>query len=66
MKSMGRTPERTGSGNDWKTIGTLLPYLWPRESLELRARVVLALMLLAAAKGINVVVPYSTSSPSTP
>ena len=57
MKSMGRTPERTGSGNDWKTIGTLLPYLWPRESLELRARVVLALMLLAAAKGINVVVP---------
>ena len=57
MKSMGRTPERTGSGNDWQTIGTLLPYLWPRESLELRARVVLALILLAAAKGINVVVP---------
>ena len=57
MKSMGRTPQRTGSGNDWKTIGTLLPYLWPRDSLELRSRVVLALALLAAAKGVNVVVP---------
>ena len=57
MKSFGRVPERTGPGNDWKTIGTLLPYLWPRDSLELRARVVLALVLLATAKGINVVVP---------
>ena len=57
MKSFGRVPDRTGPSNDWKTIGALLPYLWPRDSLELRARVVLALMLLAAAKGINVVVP---------
>jgi len=57
MKSFGKVPERTGSRNDWQTIGTLLPYLWPRESLELRTRVVLALILLAAAKAINVVVP---------
>ena len=53
MKSMGRTPERTGSGNDWKTIGTLLPYLGPRDSLELRARVVLALVLPAVAKAFS-------------
>jgi ATP-binding cassette subfamily B protein len=38
--------------NDWKTIRTLLPYLW-----EFRWRVVLALSLLFLAKLANVAVP---------
>ncbi|HVS26702.1 MAG TPA: ABC transporter ATP-binding protein/permease [Burkholderiales bacterium] len=38
--------------NDWKTIGTLLPYL-----LEFKGRVVLALSLLICAKLANVTVP---------
>lgn len=38
--------------NDWKTIRTLLPYLW-----EFRGRVVLALVLLVSAKFANVAVP---------
>ncbi|OGI41281.1 MAG: metal ABC transporter permease [Candidatus Muproteobacteria bacterium RBG_16_62_13] len=38
--------------NDWKTIGTLLPYLW-----EYRGRVLLALGLLVLAKLANVTVP---------
>jgi len=38
--------------NDWKTIRTVLPYLW-----EFRGRVALALALLISAKLANVAVP---------
>ena len=39
------------------TLLSLLPYLWPRQQPELRLRVVVAMVLLAAAKGATVVVP---------
>ncbi|HLF58345.1 MAG TPA: ABC transporter ATP-binding protein/permease [Alphaproteobacteria bacterium] len=42
---------------DLRAIRTLLPYLWPRGSFELRARVVLAMTLLVLAKVANVYVP---------
>jgi len=45
----GPAPSRQ---NDWKTIQTLLPYLW-----EYRGRVALAMAFLAAAKMANVGVP---------
>ncbi|HYA39165.1 MAG TPA: ABC transporter ATP-binding protein/permease [Candidatus Methylomirabilis sp.] len=45
----GKPPSRQ---NDWKTIKSLLPYLW-----EFRGRVVLALVFLAAAKVATVSVP---------
>ncbi len=51
-----RTPD-TGPRNDWRTIRTLAPYLWPPGEPGLRARVVAAMVFLAAAKGINVGVP---------
>lgn len=38
--------------NDWKTIRSLLPYLW-----EFKGRVLIALMLLLLAKLANVSVP---------
>ncbi len=38
--------------NDWKTISTLLPYLW-----EFKGRVVVAIILLLAAKVASVAVP---------
>ena len=38
--------------NDWKTIRTLLPYLW-----EFKARVAIAMVLLLLAKVANVYVP---------
>jgi ATP-binding cassette subfamily B protein len=50
-------PQRTGPRNDWKTLKTLLPYLWPENARDLRIRVVIALLFLAAAKGLNVSVP---------
>lgn len=40
-----------------RTIRTLLPYLWPRGSLEMRGRVVLAVLLLVGAKVANIYVP---------
>jgi ATP-binding cassette, subfamily B, heavy metal transporter len=55
------TPKRkepTRRRNDIETIRTLLPYLWPRDSLELRIRVAAAIVLLVAAKAVNVAVPW--------
>ena len=40
-----------------RAVKGLGPYLWPRDSIELRARVVLALALLIAGKLVNITVP---------
>ncbi len=42
---------------DIRTVGMLLPYLWPAGETALRARVVIALVLLVLAKLTNVSVP---------
>src|SRR3954464_8762616 len=47
--------ERLGEG--LRALRGLAPYLWPRESLELRMRVVLALVLLIAGKLVNITIP---------
>jgi len=49
VRHYGSPPSRR---NDWKTIKSLLPYVW-----EYRARVGLALLFLAAAKTATVSVP---------
>ncbi len=41
----------------WQTIVSLLPYLWPRGNLTARARVVVAMACLVAAKLATVYVP---------
>jgi ABC-type transport system involved in Fe-S cluster assembly fused permease/ATPase subunit len=46
-----------GPAADWSTLRTLFPYLWPPGEPELRLRVVLALILLVAAKGVGVGIP---------
>jgi ATP-binding cassette subfamily B protein len=44
---------------DWPRVrSVILPFLWPRDSAGLRARVVVALLLLIAAKLITVQVPF--------
>jgi ATP-binding cassette subfamily B protein len=43
--------------NQAKTLRRLLPYLWPRGRLDLRLRVLLAVLLLIVAKLANVYVP---------
>ena len=59
MVSLDREPRvRAGAERSHlHTIRTLLPYLWPRGSLEMRGRVVLAVLLLVGAKVANVYVP---------
>ncbi|ARJ64267.1 metal ABC transporter permease [Magnetospirillum sp. ME-1] len=46
-----------GPAADWTTLRTLFPYLWPPGEPELRLRVVAAMILLVAAKGVGVGVP---------
>jgi len=50
-------PKPNGPRKDWNTLKTLLPYLWPQNASGLRVRVVIALLFLSAAKGMNVSVP---------
>jgi len=57
MSRHRRVPEPDAPRGDLGTIATLLPYLWPAGEPGLRIRVVLAVALLVAAKGVNVVVP---------
>src|SRR5215213_3037503 len=47
--------ERLGEG--LRALKGLGPYLWPRDSLELRVRVVAALVLLVAGKLVNITIP---------
>lgn len=42
----------------FRVLRELSKYLWPKDRFDLRVRVVLAMLALAAGKGVNVVVPY--------
>jgi ATP-binding cassette subfamily B protein len=44
--------------DELRALKSLAPYLWPRDSFELRARVVLALGFLLAGKLVNIYVPF--------
>ena len=64
---MARNPRRTdtdprpdtkpAAGFEWQTLKTLSHYLWPAGQLEMKTRVVIALVFLALAKIANVYVP---------
>ncbi len=56
-KLMRESSDRPRKSNEWRAIATLLPYLWPRGALELRGRVVVAMVLLVGAKLTNVYIP---------
>ena len=57
MKSRSSPAHPSARRGDLRTIGTLLPYLWPKGEPQLRRRVAAAVFFLVAAKGINVAVP---------
>jgi ATP-binding cassette, subfamily B, heavy metal transporter len=51
-------PEQKGRlKEELRALRSLTPYLWPRDSLGLRVRVVLALVFLIAGKLVNICVP---------
>ncbi|NQW02253.1 MAG: ABC transporter ATP-binding protein/permease [Rhodospirillales bacterium] len=54
---MADTAPASGARNDWQTIRSLLPYLWPTAQAGLKGRVVAAMLFLVLAKATNVAVP---------
>ena len=51
------SPSHGGNGNLWKTCALLLPFFWPVERKDLKARVVVAVVSLVLAKLANLTVP---------
>jgi ATP-binding cassette, subfamily B, heavy metal transporter len=49
----------TAEKSQWETLKSLLPYLWPEGRADLKARVVIALILLVVAKIVTVWTPYA-------
>jgi ATP-binding cassette subfamily B protein len=45
--------------SQWETMKRLMPLLWPKGRLDLKVRVVLALVLLVGSKIITVLTPYA-------
>ncbi len=57
MNTEPNPPDTGKSRFEFRALAMLAPYLWPKGALELRARVVVALLLLVGAMGANVYVP---------
>jgi ATP-binding cassette subfamily B protein len=43
----------------WPTLRRFLPYLWPRDNPQLRARIVAAMMLVLAGKAVTLALPFA-------
>ncbi len=43
----------------WATLKRFLPYLWPIDAPALRARVVIAMLLVLASKAVTLVMPFA-------
>ncbi len=59
-----RTPHSTDTtvtadGDQWSILRDMLPYLWPEGYPGLKARVVLAMLLLVLSKVVTVTTPYA-------
>jgi len=46
-------------GSQWETMKGLMPYLWPNNRTDLKARVVLAMLLLIGSKVVTILTPYA-------
>src|ERR1700733_1448612 len=55
--NLSNNASEVGFWQELKALSGLFPFLWPRHSLALRLRVIVAIALLVAAKGVNVTVP---------
>ncbi|HEY2540567.1 MAG TPA: ABC transporter ATP-binding protein/permease [Stellaceae bacterium] len=54
----GPPPQAGKLKDEFRALRRLAPYLWPRDSRELRARVVLAVGFLVAGRLLNISVPF--------
>jgi ATP-binding cassette, subfamily B, heavy metal transporter len=59
--SMANTPITldTREKGQWETMKQLLPFLWPEGRLDLKTRVVIAMLFLVLSKVITVLTPYT-------
>ncbi|MDX3901307.1 MAG: ABC transporter ATP-binding protein/permease [Sphingobium sp.] len=53
------TPDTTPVPPIWATLRRFLPYLWPADAPALRRRVVAAMLLVLAAKGASLTMPFA-------
>ena len=59
MRSLaGGVEDKQAPENQWRTLATVAPYLWPAGRRDLRLRVVLAVILLLLSKIVTVYVPF--------
>lgn len=53
-------PTPTPAGHDsWKTLRRFLPYLWPHDNSALKRRIVIAMLLVLAAKATTLALPFA-------
>ncbi|MEP3049730.1 MAG: ABC transporter ATP-binding protein/permease [Erythrobacter sp.] len=43
----------------WQTLKRFFPYLWPKNNASLRTRIVIALLLVLAAKSVTLALPFA-------
>jgi ATP-binding cassette subfamily B protein len=51
--------KRSRDIESWATLKRFLPYLWPRDNPALRTRIVVAMALVLAAKGVTLALPFA-------
>ncbi len=56
MSSTATTPRET---SQWTTMKGLMPYLWAKGRPDLKARVIIALLLLVGSKVVTILTPYA-------
>ncbi len=50
---------RARDAESWATLRRFLPYLWPRDNPGLKLRIVVAMALVLAAKGVTLALPFA-------
>ncbi|PKP93490.1 MAG: metal ABC transporter permease [Alphaproteobacteria bacterium HGW-Alphaproteobacteria-14] len=50
---------RARDAESWATLRRFLPYLWPRDNPGLKLRIAVAMVLVLAAKGITLALPFA-------
>ena len=45
--------------DSWKTLRRFLPYLWPSDNPALKRRIMIAVLLVLAAKGVTLALPFA-------
>ncbi len=51
--------KRSRDVESWATLSRFLPYLWPRDNPGLRVRIIVAMALVLAAKGVTLALPFA-------